>query len=489
MKRSALAYLIIPFVGPLFTACSMVGIDYTSPTLKTPDVWSQSVVRDLKGGKGGIEDWWKKFNDPTLNQLIVDSRKANPNLEIAFEQIIEARARRGVAYSRLFPDAAATADYSRTRASESLLFPPGENPSNFFSVGFDSGWEVDVFGGGRRAVESAQASVEASVEAYRDVLVSLEAEVALNYIDVRTLLKRIQLANENIERQRGSHQLTEDRFNAGLVPEIDVTQAETNLYNTEAVVPELERQLTLAKNRLSSLLGGYPGSLNKQLGSSTKIPVPPRSLSTGLPSNLLRSRPDVRQAERELAAQTALVGVATADLYPRFNLLGNLNLQSVDSGDLFNSSSRAFGITPSAHWQIFSAGRIRNNIRIEKSRVRQAYETYENSLLLAVEETENSLISINKERVRFGKLSQSVTSTEKTVKLVKDNYANGLVDFQNVLDAERTLVTVQDNAALSEGLVSGNYVRLFKALGGGTEAVVPESEKAADKAGEVPQKK
>jgi len=484
MKRSALAYLSIPLFGLCFTACSKVGIDYISPTLKAPDAWSQNVLRDLKGGKGGIENWWTKFDDRTLNQLVKDAREANPNLEIAYERVIEARARRGVAYSQLFPDAAATADYSRTRSSESLMFPPGQNPSNFFSLGFDSGWEIDVFGGGRRAVESAQASVEASVEAYRDVLVSLEAEVALNYIDVRTLLKRIQLAKENIERQRGSHKLTQDRFNAGLVPEIDVTQAETNLYNTEAVVPDLERQLALAKNRLSSLLGGYPGSLNKQLGSSPNIPVPPRRLSTGLPSNLLRSRPDVRQAERELAAQTARVGVATADLYPRFNLLGNLNLQSVDSGDLFNSSSRAFGIAPSVHWQIFSAGRIRNNIRIEKSRVRQAYQAYENSLLLAVEETEDSLISINKERLRFGKLKQSVTSTEKTVKLVKDNYANGLVDFQNVLDAERTLVSVQDNAALSEGLVSGNYVRLFKALGGGTETVMPVSETRASKTGE-----
>lgn len=489
MKQSALIFLATAVTGLFLTSCFKVGIDYTSPSLKAPDAWSQSVVRDLKGGKGSIEDWWKKFNDPTLNRLIADAREANPNLEVAYDQIIEARARRGVAYSQLFPDAVARADYSRTRASESLFFPPPTNPSNLFAVGFDSGWEVDVFGGTRRAVESAQASVEASVEAYRDVLVSLEAEVALNYVGVRTLLKRIQLANENIERQRDSHKLTQDRFNAGLVPEIDVTQAETNLYNTEAAVPVLEIQLTEAKNRLSSLLGGYPGSLNKQLGAATNIPVPSRRLGLGLPTNLLRSRPDVRQAERELAAQTARVGVATADLYPRFMLLGNLNLQSIDSGDLFNSTSRAFGIAPSVHWQIFSAGRIRNNIRIEKSRVRQAYEVYENSLLLAVEETENSLVSINKERARFGKLMQSVKSTEKTVKLVKDNYANGLVDFQNVLDAERTLVTVQDNAALSEGLVSGNYIRLFKALGGGTEAVNPQPEKSADKADEAGQKK
>jgi len=489
MKRPALAYLVTLVAGLFPAACSKVGIDYASPTLKTPDAWSRNVVRDLKGGKGGIENWWTKFNDPTLDRLVEKARQANPTLETAYEKILEARARRGVAFSQLFPEAAATANYNRTRTSESLLFPPGKNPSNLFSVGFDSGWEVDVFGGGRRAVESAQASVEAAVESYRDVLVTLEAEVALNYIDVRTLRKRILLANKNIERQRGSLKLTQDRFNAGLVPEIDVTQAETNLYNTEAVVPTLETQLTLATNRLNSLLGGYPGSLDKPLGNSAKIPVPPQSLATGLPANLLRSRPDVRQAERELAAQTARVGVAVADLYPRFTLLGNLNLQAVDADNLFQASSRAMGIAPSVHWQIFSAGRIRNNIKIEKSRVEQAYQNYENSLLLAVEETENSLVSINKERERFSKLRQSVTATEKTVKLVKDNYANGLVDFQNVLDAERTLVTVQDNAALSEGLVSGNYVRLFKALGGGTEAVVPTSEKSASKTGGDPPKK
>ena len=471
------------------TACPKVGIDYTSPTLKAPDAWSQNVVRDLRGGKGGIENWWKKFNDPTLNRLIEQARKANPNLEIAYEQINEARARRGVAYSQLFPDARATADYSRTRASEALFFPTPENPSNFFSVGFDSGWEIDVFGGGRRAIESAQASVEAAVESYRDVLVSLQAEVALNYVEMRTLQKRIHLANENIERQKGSAKLTTDRFNAGLVPEIDVTQAQTNVYTTEAVVPALETQLTFARNRLASLLGDYAGSLDKQLGSSTSIPVPPRSLSTGLPANLLRSRPDVRQAERELAAQTAQVGVATADLYPRFSLLGNLNLQSVDADQLFESASRTWGLAPSVRWQIFSAGGIRNNIRIEKSRVKQAYKAYENSLLLALEESENSLVSISKERVRLSKLRQSVTATEKTVKLVKDNYQNGLVDFQNVLDAERTLFTAQDESALSEGLVSGNYIRLFKALGGGTEMVMPKSDAPANKVEDAEQKK
>ncbi len=472
MKRSGLLYLITPIAGLFLTACPKVGIDYTSPTLKAPDAWSQNVVRDLKGGQGGIENWWKKFNDSTLNQLIEQARKANPNLEIAYQQINEARARRGVAYSQLFPDAAATADYQRVRASESLFFPPPTNPNNSFSIGFDSGWEIDVFGGIQRSVESAQASVEAAVEAYRDVLVSLEAEVALNYIEMRTLQKRIRLAYENIERQRDSHKLTKDRFDAGLVPEIDVTQAETNLYNTEAVVPALEIQLAFARNRLASLLGNYAGSLDKKLGRSTTIPLPPRSLATGLPANLLRSRPDVRQAERELAAQTARVGVATADLYPRFSLLGNLNLQAIDTDDLLKSSSRAFGIAPSVRWQIFAAGGIRNNIRIEKTRVQQAYKVYENAILLAVEESENSLISISKERVRFAKLRQSVKSTEKTVKLVKDNYQNGLVDFQNVLDAERSLFTAQDDSAISEGSVSANYVRLFKALGGGTETVL-----------------
>lgn len=484
MKRLSFLYLITPFAGLFLTACPKVGIDYTSPTLKTPDTWSQNVVRDLKRGKGGIENWWRKFNDPTLNQLIEQARKANPNLEIAYAQINEARARRGVAYGQLFPDAVATADYSRTRASESLFSPPPSNPSNSFSVGFDSGWEIDIFGGLRRSVESAQASVEVTVESYRDVLVSLEAEVAINYIEMRTLQKRIYLAKENIKRQKGSRKLSKDRFDAGLVPEIDVTQAETNLYNTEAIVPTLEVQLIFARNRLASLLGDYAGSLDKRLGRSTVIPMPSRSLSIGLPANLLRSRPDIRQAERELAAQTAKVGVATADLYPRFSLLGNLNLQSIESGDLFDSSSRALGLAPSVRWQIFKAGAIRNNIRIEKSRVNQAYNTYKNAVLLAVEESENSLVSISKERVKLAKLRQSVSSTKKTVKLVKDNYRNGLVDFQNVLDAERSLFAAQDDSAISEGSVSANYVSLYKALGGGTESVltVPEAKtKAAAK--------
>jgi NodT family efflux transporter outer membrane factor (OMF) lipoprotein len=446
----------------------LVGGAYQTPEMVVPDAWYYSVRNDLHSGHSSLEAWWTRFNDATLNRLISRARANNPTLKIALERIEEARASRNVARSALFPTLNASGDAVRSRSSEKV--PGGTGKTHeFWASGFDAGWEPDFWGGVRRSVESANASAEAVEEAYRDTLVGLLAEVAANYVQYRTYDERIRLAEGNIKNQRDSVKLATDRFNAGLAPEIDVTQATSNLNTSEALVPMLRNQRTLAGNRIALLLGSYPNSVAPLLANSSGVPLPAAGCGIGLPADLVRSRPDIRYAERQLAAQTARIGVATVDLFPRFTLSGSFQLQAGSFNDLGNiGAARAYSFGPSFRWNIFSAGRVRENIRIEESRTKQAYLNYENVVLAAVGEVESALASVAEERDRLGKLEASVTASQKTVSLVKDNYREGLVDFQRVLDAERTIFSGQDEAATSRGQIAADYVALFKALGGGT---------------------
>ncbi len=465
----------------VFQGCYTVGPDYFSPATTMPDAWSRSILRDLHGGASNLGQWWKGFHDPTLNALIERARQYNPDLRATLGRITEARALRGVAVSQALPQTNLGGDFTRSRRSESLLAaPPAVNPSNLYSAGFDAGWEIDFFGGIRRSVEAADANIGAREEDYRDALVSLFADVALNYVEYRTLESRISVALRNIAAQRDSANLTTQRLDAGLVPRIDVTQAETNLSLSEAAVPLLRAQLAASRNRLSALAGGFPGSLDGMLNQSRGIPMPKAGFSAGLPCDLLRARPDIRRAERELAAQTALIGVAEADLYPRLTLFGDFRLESVSSGNFFDSASRAYSFGPSFQWQIFSAGRIRNTILAEESRTSQALANYESAVLKGVEEVETSMAGIVYERERLSDLGQAVASSRETVNLVKDNYRNGLVSFQNVLDAERTKFSAEDEEIASRGQIALKYITLYKALGGGTETVLTASKAPID---------
>lgn len=469
MRPTARLALLTGAASLLFlAACRSVGPDYVGVRTRVPDTWTRNVLRDLGPGSE-LTGWWRGFNDPALNELIERTRVSNPGLRGALARITEARAQRGIAVSQGLPQANAQATYSRNRSSESLGAPVGDNPRDFYSTGFDAGWEIDLFGGIRRSVQAADANLEAREEDYRDALVTLFAEVALAYVDYRTLEERIAVAQRNISAQRESVELTQGRLDAGLVPRIDVTQATTNLALSEATVPQLRSQLAAAKNRLASLSGGYPSSVESLLARSRGIPVPKAGFSSGLPADLLRARPDIRSAERDLAAQTARIGIAEAELYPRLTLVGDFQLQSLSSGDLFDSASRAYSFGPSFRWQIFSAGRIRNSIAAEESRAMQALAAYETTVLGAVEEVETSMAAIVNERDRLGDLGRAVASSRETVKLVKDNYEGGLVNFQSVLDSERTRLEAEDQEAFSRGQLAQNYIRLYKALGGGTE--------------------
>ncbi|MHC4154485.1 MAG: efflux transporter outer membrane subunit [Planctomycetota bacterium] len=454
----------------MFHGCAAVGPDYSQPDTVMPDVWHQELTRGLARGQADMQTWWTTLNDPILNSLIEQASAGNLDVQTAASRIRQARALLGIAAGEYFPQVDATGFYSRDRVSENGLLAPAvgsPDQTNLHQIGVDSTWEIDVFGRISRSVESAKASLEASVENYRDVLVLLYAEVALNYIEVRSLQARIQYALDNIEVQNKTMKLTEDRLAAGLVPELDVQQAHLNLANTESVVPALRSQRMQTINRLSVLLGQAPGQLERELAGPAPIPDTPQEAVVGLPAELLRQRPDIRRAERNLASQTAQIGVATAELYPAFSLSGTFALQAQQIKDVGDWDSRTWRFGPSFRWNIFDGDRIKSSIRLEEARTEEAFTRYGQTILLALEEVEDAMVAYKEEQVRLQALERSVVAAQESVRLVDTLYRSGLTDFQNVLDMQRALSQQQDKLAQSEGLVLQNLVLVYKALGGG----------------------
>jgi len=405
-----------------------------------------------------------------LNGLIEKADKGNLQLKEAFARIKEARAIRGVEAGERFPDLNATGGARRKRSPHTFRTPTTQKSRSdeFFKFGGEGSWEIDFWGRIDRSIESADASLAATVEDYRDVLVVLYADVSTNYVEVRALQDRIKYVRGNIETQRKSLRLTKDRFNAGLAPLLDVEQAELNLAMTESSLPTLEMLLVRTINRLGVLLGEHPDSLHVELAKPASIPEPLEHITVGLPMELLRQRPDIRQAERELAAQTALIGVATADLYPSFSLFGTFEIAANDFSDVFdygNSKMHSFG--PSFTWNIFDGGRVRNQIRAEDARTEQALVRYEQTVLTALEDVENAMVSYIQEDVRREALERSVMAARKSTELVSTLYINGLTDFQNVQEMERFQFEQEDKFAESEGLVIQNLISIYRSLGGG----------------------
>jgi NodT family efflux transporter outer membrane factor (OMF) lipoprotein len=461
------------------TACT-VGPDYETPELEqqVPDAWKSAAAEEVEEEGSPLATWWTTLNDPKLVELIDEARRSNLSVQIAAARVQEARAQLGVATGRYYPDVVVDASYSRSELSEnsSLFVPPGGfEPFSLYNIGVGFDWEIDVFGRLRRGAESARAGLEASVEDYRDVLVILMADVAANYVDVRTFQERIKYGRANVEAQSESLELTQDRFDAGLSPLTDVTQAEYNLANSQAAIPVLEASLQAAVNRLAVLLGKPPGAVDDLLASDPGIPDPDEVVDLGIPAELLRRRPDIRAAERQLASQTALIGVAKADLYPTFSLTGILAVESLASGDLFDSGSTTWSLVPGLRWNIFSGGRIRSQVQVQEARTQQLLFTYEQSVLFALDDVESTMVAYEREKVRRQYLYAAVDASERTVELVRTQYMSGLTDFLNLLDAQRTLATQQDAFAESEGLVVQGLIALNRALGGGWEPPEPDT--------------
>jgi outer membrane protein, multidrug efflux system len=464
-------------VAGLLAGCT-VGPDYVPPRTQVPDLWDQELSRGLVDGQADLRTWWTALDDAVLDRLIAQATEGNLDIRQAVARIREARANLGIASGELLPgvDAIGSAETSRISKEVAAAVPPPQSRTDtLYAIGVDATWELDFWGRIRRNVESAQASIGASIEDYRDTLVLLYAEVARNYIEMRTLQARIQSALDNVQAQRSALQLTVDRNRAGLAPDLDVRQAELNLATTEAFVPTLRSALAQTINRLAVLLGEYPSELQDELApTAAPIPQPPEEVMVSLPAELLRQRPDIRSAERELAAQTAQIGVATAALYPQFTLSGSFAFESFSADDWIDWPARSFSFGPAFRWSIFDAGRIRSNIEVQTALTEQALVSYEQTVLGAVEEVENAIAAYVQERDRLESLQRSVVAARESVRLVETLYRTGLTDFQNVLDTQRSQFQQEDALAESEGLVTQNLIEIYRALGGGWAPEVAE---------------
>jgi multidrug efflux system outer membrane protein len=445
-----------------------VGPNYEPPEIQTPDVWHQELTAGLGEGDASLETWWQNLNDPVLDGLIERATAGNLDLAEAVSRINEGLARRGIAVGEWFPGVNAGFDYARQQLSEEIPGPSFDSkPFNSLSTGLDASWEIDLFGRIRRSVDAADGELAADNEDYRDVLVIHYPSVAQLYVEARALQTRIEYAGSNVQSQLGTLELTIDRNKAGLVGDLDVRQAELNVARTESVIPALRIRLAETTHRLAVLVGGYPDAVDAELAKPAPIPSVPDEVAVGLPVNLLRQRPDLRSAERALAAQTARIGVATADLYPRLTLLGTFAFQATDAAKWITGDALAYSFGPAITWNIFDGGRIRANIRAQDALADQALRRYEQTVLGAYEEAENAIAGYVQERQRRDALERSVDAARDSVMLVTELYRAGLVDFQNVLDMERSLFDQQDQYAQSQGEVTGNLIRLYRALGGG----------------------
>ncbi len=477
--RGAGLLLLLGLVG-----CA-VGPNYQMPDMRVPARWSEAPSQGVTTQPLQVTQWWGTFNDPRLDSLIERAVGSNLDLRQAEARVREARALRGVAGADFWPTLDASGSYARSRRSENVAatqsgavngsaavggVPSGKLVQDLFQGGFDASWELDLFGGVRRSVEAADADLAASVEDLRDVLVTLLAEVARNYVEVRGFQRRISIAQENIRSQQETLALTQARFEAGLTSELDVVQAAAQLATTQAQVPTLETSLKQGIHRLGVLLGQDPGALLPELSREAPIPPTPPEVPVGLPADLLRRRPDVRRTERQLAAATARIGVAVADLFPKLSLTGSLGLQSDQLANLPLGSSRFWSLGPSLSWPVFDAGRIRANIQVQNTREAQRLAQYTQAVLTALEEVENALVAYSREQVRRHKLTEAVEANQRAVELANELYIRGLGDFLNVLEAQRSLFASQSGLVESEAMVSSNVVALYKALGGGWES-------------------
>lgn len=455
----------------LAAGCS-VGPNYETPAYSVPAGWQEAQQSGFDSGSAELTRWWSAFNDPLLNSLVERAIQSNLDLRVAEARIREARAARAVTAAGAWPTIDTSASYARTRTSANAFAvsapsAAGNLENDLFKSGFDASWEIDMFGGVRRSVEAADANIDASVEDRRATLVTLLGDVAGNYIDLRGFQQRLDVARANLKTQQETLELTKVRFEAGLASDLEVAQAETLVNATAAQIPPLESSLKQSVYSLDVLLNLEPGALWGELSNEAPIPALPPRVLVGLPSELLRRRPDIRRAERRLAAATAEVGVATADLFPKFSLTGVFNLQSISASDWFTGRSRFWTVGPTIRWPLFDAGRIRANIEVRNAQQEQALRQYEKAILTGLEDVEKSLVSYVKEQARNRSLVEAVTANRRAFQLVTELYKGGLVDFLNVLITQRSLYAAENDLAQSNALMAANLVALYKALGGG----------------------
>jgi NodT family efflux transporter outer membrane factor (OMF) lipoprotein len=479
----ALSMLLAPgcMTGPMEywrNGCK-VGPDYCRPVADVNGSWLDSGNTQIDSAPANLAEWWGVFNDPALNQLVDIAYRQNLTVREAGFRVLEVRALRQIAVGNLFPQSQTlNGSYSRIQNSAQTGFGgggggggiaigPGRN-FDLWQTGGSLAWELDFWGRFRRAIEAADAELDASVEQYDDVLVLLVSDVAQAYIDIRTLQQRLDYARQNVQSQDGSLRVATDLFEGGNTGKVDVTQAQQNLSTTEATIPIFELQLRQATNRLSVLLGQPPTDLSDILAlSPAKIPQVPAQVVVGVPAELIRRRPDIRRAERLVAAQSARIGIAETDLYPAFTINGNLSVQAFSLSELFSSSATAGNIGPSFNWNVLNYGRIANNVRAHEARFQQLVAAYQNAVLEANREAEDAITSFIRTKEQTALLEESANAALESRDLIEALYRGGRTDFGRVFVAQATLVTQQDALAVAEGGVAQSLVDIYRSLGGG----------------------
>ena len=469
MRRSSWTSFVISTL--LLSGCA-VGPNYKRPQVAVPRQWTVAAARGTSAKPIEKEEWWSSFQDAELSSLIERAAKQNLDLKLALERVEEARAARGIARSAYFPSIDASASATRNRQRVIAPVVPGSvkivpAEYNNFQGGLGASWELDVFGGIRRGVQAASADVAAAEENGRDVRVILLGDVGRVYAQLRGFQRRLEIANKNIKTQQDTLDLTRARAKAGLATELDVSRAAAQLESTKAVVPTLLGGIDVSIHRLSVLLGEEPGALKSELENASPIPAAGPDVEVGLPSDLLERRPDIRRSEAQLAAATARIGEAKADLFPRFVLTGAAGRQASQLHDITLGAGNFFSVGPGISLPLFTGGRIRSNIAVQNAREREALVSYQSSVLNALEEVQDALVNYAQEQERRDRLNEAAQQSQVAVDLATEQYKAGLTDFLSVLDAQRELYADEDQAVQSRTNVTTDVIALYRALGGG----------------------
>lgn len=476
------------WMGLLILGGCTVGPNYHLPATTVPAAWmgagqaEQAQTSIATSQPAELTEWWKHFNDPMLTSLIEQAIQSNLDLAQAKARIRQARAARGIVAAGLWPQVDASADYRRSgwgssggtvvggsQGSLTSVSSGGAVERNLFEAGLDASWELDIFGGVRRNVEAADADIAASVEDLRDVLVSVAAEVGTNYVSLRGIQQQIDIAGKNLKAQEHTAEITRKRYEAGFVGGLDMANAKAQVATTRSQIPVLESAEQGTIYTLGLLLAKDPGALTAELSSHKAIPPIPPEVPVGIPSEVLRRRPDIRKAEAQIHAATARIGAATADLFPKFFLTGSLGFSSSDLTTFLNWGNRLYSFGPGMTWPVFDAGKIRSNIELQKALEEQTLLTYRNTVLTALRDVETALVAYAKEQQHRSDLQEAVDNNRKAVDLATQLYVVGKTDFLNVLTAQYSLLASQNAVVVSTSNLSTNLIAIYKALGGGWE--------------------
>ncbi|WP_232056632.1 MULTISPECIES: efflux transporter outer membrane subunit [Methylomonas] len=464
------ARIVAISLSMLLPGC-MLGPDYQAPSPELPNAWRQAGHSAPAAAAADDPRWWQTFDDPVLSRLIVMAQTGNRDLKQAAARVEEAKARRELAFANLLPTSSLTTSVNQTGSAKAAGISAGSTgigrTFEHYSHTLSASWELDLFGKLRRSLEAAEATEQAAQEDLYAVLVSLYAEVAQTYIELRGYQERLTITETNLATQTDTYEITQWRQMAGLSTQLDVEQAKVTLENTRASLPSLRSSLQQAKHNLAKLTGQAPDALYQLLARPAPIPVANRDIALGIPADLLRQRPDVRQAERKLAAQTAQIGVAEAANYPDFTLSGSIGLDSLAFANLYTASAKAFQMAAKSALVLLDGGRIRANVAIQSALQQQALGFYEQTLLTALSEVENGLIAYREESQRQDALKVAVEAGDNALAIAKLQYQAGTSDFQAVLETQRALLNNQLQLAQSRADLASYLVQVYKALGGG----------------------